>query len=95
MSRLRAISARFGVGRKQDPEDLHARAEVAPAASATGDEQSSPGADRSDIEDSATSNAPSLAQFEADGAALREGGPPTAPDGAPAPEASPDPPGER
>jgi hypothetical protein len=94
MSRLRAITARFGVGRQQDPEDRRTQAEAA-AASATADEQSGPGADHGDIDNSATSNASPLAEFEALGAALREGGQPTAPDAAPAPDASPDPPGER
>ena len=95
MSRLRAITAKFGVSRKQDPEDLHTQAEVAAPASATADEQSGSGADRDDSDNSAMSNVPSLAEFEAHGAALREGGQPTAPDAAPAPEASPAPQGER
>ena len=93
MSRLRAITARFGVGRKRNAEDIHTQAEVAAAAPATAHEQSGPGADNGD--NSAASNAPSLAEFEAHGSALREGGQPTAPEAAPAPDASPGPQGER
>jgi hypothetical protein len=95
MSRLRAITARFGMGRKGDSEEPDTQAEVAAAASTTAYEQSGSGADRGDVDNPATSDAPSLAEFEAQGAALREGGQPTAPDAAPAPEASPGPPGER
>jgi hypothetical protein len=95
MGRLRAITARFGVGRKRNPKDVPTQAGVAAAASATTSEQSSPDADRGDIDNSATSNAPFLDEFEAHGAAPREGGQPPAPDAAPAPEASPAHQGER
>lgn len=96
MSRLRAITARFGAGRKRDPEDARTQADGAAAAPATGDEQNHPGAGPDDIDKpAATSNAASLAEFEADGATLREGGQPTAPDVAPAPDAAPDPNRER
>ncbi len=97
MSRLRAIAARFGAGRKRDVEDPRTRADgAAAAASAPADEQYRPDAGFDEIDrPAATSDAASLAEFEADGTALREGGRPAIPDAAPAPDAAPDPQRER
>jgi hypothetical protein len=79
MSRLRAITARFGAGRKRDPEEPRVQADGAAAASATDDEQYRPGAGPEIDNPAATSNAASLAEFEADGTAPREGDQPAAP----------------
>ncbi len=93
MSRLRAITARFGAHRKRDQEDPRTQADGAAAASATADEQSRPGAGPDEIDNpAAASSAASLPEFEADGAALREGGQPAAFDAASAPDAVPRPP---
>jgi hypothetical protein len=91
MSRLRAITAKLGAGRKRDPEDSGTQPDDAAGASATSEEQHDPGAGPDEIDHlAAPSDAASLAEFEAIGAALREGGQPAASDAAPAADAAPD-----
>jgi hypothetical protein len=92
MSRLRAIATRLGLGREQDPEDRSTTGDLAAAGSAAPERY---GAADEAGDDPTTPDAASLTEFEAHEARLREGGPPTASDAAPAPNAPPDPQGER
>ncbi|MGH2944133.1 MAG: hypothetical protein ACRDLN_15305 [Solirubrobacteraceae bacterium] len=84
MSRLRAITARFGAGRKREPE-AHDTDGAAAAPAADDEQHGAIDVDGGDL--TAPSDVPSLAEFEAYGAALREGGDPAVPDAAPAADA--------